>query len=221
MEPPTPNPKNPTFPAPDTLVDPTPTKSPGSNDFIDQIEEQIDEQIDEELANTPTPAVTVTVTAPAPVPVPASSDGSTSLLTGVLPWTLVVVLLVAAGGMAAMAFGRRNRPAPAPMVVPVAPDPSTSSVVPELITLADLITTPAAQTQVLRALRTVGVEPVDAVVGDPFDPEVHEAVATRPAEDPNQNGTIAVVHRAGWRSAHGVVRPAGVEVWMVDATDGV
>jgi len=138
----------------------------------------------------------------------------------VLPWTLVVVLLLAVGGMAAMAFGRRNRPAPPPVVVPVPVDPSTSPVVPELITLADLITTPAAQTQVLRALRTVGIEPVEAMVGAAFDPEVHEAVATRPAEDPSQTGTIAVVHRAGWRSPHGVVRPAGVEVWMADTTEG-
>lgn len=172
------------------------------------------EKIDDSLNAQPTATVTVTA-----VPEQTASDDDSSLVTA-LPWVLVGVLLVAVAALAAMVLGRRGRAA-VPMPVPMpAPDPASSPVVPELITLADLITTPAAQTQVVRALRTVGVEPVEAVVGAPFDPDVHEAVATRRADDPSQAGTIAVVHRAGWRSASGVVRPAGVEVWTADAVEG-
>jgi len=188
-------------------------------------------------------ATTPETTAPAQI----AGNTSNTVLT-VLPWALVVVLLIAVGVLAALVFGRRNRwtpappppplPVPAPAPLPVlapapvpapapAPAPSASPVdpglidlvIPELITLADLTTTPTALTQLLRALRTIGIEPIDAAVGAPFNPEVHEAVATRPAEQPHLSGTIAVVHRGGWRNARGVVRPSGVEVWMSE-TDG-
>ncbi|MDR3068300.1 MAG: nucleotide exchange factor GrpE, partial [Cellulomonas sp.] len=167
--------------------------------------------IDPDDLVTPEPTVTVTVS-----PQPASGDDGSGGVGTMIPWILVVLLLAAVVALAVKAFGRRHPTAPVPVLapitasVPVVPDPAASPVVPELVTLADLITTPAAQTQVVRALRTVGVEPVEVTVGAPFNPEVHEAVATRPAESSDQVGTIAVVHRAGWRSVHGVVRPAGV-----------
>jgi len=189
------------LPTPDGIKN-TPTKEPRT--------------IDEPVAPDPEPTVTVTVTAETT----STSASSDTLVTGLLPWAMVVVLLAAVTALAAMVFGKRNR-APLPPPPAPAPDPASSPVVPELITLADLITTPAAQTQVVRALRTVGVEPIDAAVGAVFDPDVHEAVATRPAQDPAHAGTIAVVHRAGWYCASGVVRPAGVEVWMADAGEGV
>lgn len=183
------------------------TKDPGQADEIDPIDGTMD----------PEPTVTVTVTAP------ATSDGGSDGLSAAIPWVLVVLLLAVVVALAVKAFGRSNRTAPAPALAPTAAptsDPSTSPAVPELITLADLITTPAAQTQVVRALRAVGVEPVEATVDAPFNPDVHEAVATRPAQSLGQAGTIAVVHRTGWRSARGVVRPAGVEVWTADASEG-
>ncbi len=217
----------------DLLSDPGAAASPRASDpgAEDQKKEssqtkdpgQVQEPIDGGM--NPEPEATVTVTA-GPAPVSDSSDG----MGPMIPWVLVVLLLAAVVALAVKAFGRGNRPAPAP--VPVAPvsasvpvvapaaDPSASPVVPELITLADLITTPAAQTQVVRTLRTVGVEPVEATVGAPFNPDLHEAVATRPAQAPGQPGTIAVVHRTGWRSARGVVRPAGVEVWTADTSEG-
>ncbi len=197
----------------DAKQEPDQTKDPGRLDDIDPIDSPL----------APEPTVTVTVG-----PAPVSGDGNSSDGPGaMIPWILVVLLLAAVVALAVKAFGRRDRTAPVPVLPPVTasvpvvvPDPAASPVVPELITLADLITTPAAQTQVVRALRTVGVEPVDAAVGAPFDPEVHEAVATRPAGPSDQVGTIAVVHRAGWRSAHGVVRPSGVEVWTAETDEG-
>jgi molecular chaperone GrpE (heat shock protein) len=93
-------------------------------------------------------------------------------------------------------------------------------VVPELITLADLITTPAASVQAVRTLRTLGVEPIAAEVNGPFIPDIHAAVATRATNDPARANTIAVVHRAGWRSASGVLRPADVEIWVAGPVAG-
>ncbi|MCL2091151.1 MAG: nucleotide exchange factor GrpE [Micrococcales bacterium] len=196
--------------------EPTQTDKPGQFDNDDAVDDP---------PPTQEPITTTTVS---PEPTTGDDDGSDVLATAI-PWVLVVVLLAAVVALAVKAFGRRSSPTPvlAPVMAPVtasvpvvAPDPAASPVVPELITLADLITTPAAQTQAVRALRTVGVEPVEAVVGTTFNPDVHEAVATRPAETPDQAGTIAVVHRAGWRSARGVVRPAGVEVWTADTNEG-
>ena len=190
---------------PQTGDEPAPSKEPGQ-----VAAPTIQSGPGDDLVTSPGPVATMTTTEQ-----PAAKSDGLSVGT-VLPWALVVVLLVALGGVLVL---RRRPAAPAPAPVPPvapAPDLAASAVVPELITLADLITTPAAQTQVVRTLRAVGVEPIDAVVGARFDPEVHEAVATRPAEHPTQTGTIAVVHRAGWRSAHGVVRPAGVEIWVAD-----
>lgn len=63
----------------------------------------------------------------------------------------------------------------------------------------------------IASLREVGAERIESV-GRCFDPQVHDAVATRPAHDPSEVGTVVEVVRAGWRLAADVVRPASVVV---------
>ena len=60
------------------------------------------------------------------------------------------------------------------------------------------------------ALREAGAEPIESV-GRPFDPELHEAVATVPSEDV-EPGTIVREVRRGWRLPDGLLRPAQVVV---------
>lgn len=60
------------------------------------------------------------------------------------------------------------------------------------------------------ALREAGAEPLESV-GRPFDPKVHEAVATVPS-DGVQPGTVAREVRRGWRLGDELLRPAQVVV---------
>jgi molecular chaperone GrpE len=62
----------------------------------------------------------------------------------------------------------------------------------------------------LSALREAGAEPVESV-GRPFDPSVHEAVATVPSDD-LEPGTVAREVRRGWRLGGDLLRPAQVVV---------
>lgn len=64
--------------------------------------------------------------------------------------------------------------------------------------------------QLLDALRRRGVEPVD-VVGQPFDPEWHEAVASEPAEGV-ADGVILAELRRGYRIHGKLLRAAMVKV---------
>jgi molecular chaperone GrpE len=60
------------------------------------------------------------------------------------------------------------------------------------------------------ALRKAGVEPIGAV-GEPFDPEVHEAVMHAPSEDVAENN-IAHEFQRGYRLGSYVLRPSKVAV---------
>ena len=62
----------------------------------------------------------------------------------------------------------------------------------------------------LGALRAAGAEPVESK-GRPFDPNVHEAVATVPSGDV-EPGTVAHEVRRGWRLGDDLLRPAQVVV---------
>jgi molecular chaperone GrpE len=62
----------------------------------------------------------------------------------------------------------------------------------------------------LGALREAGAEPIDST-GRPFDPSLHEAVATAPAER-IEPGIVAREVRRGWRVGGDVLRPAQVVV---------
>jgi len=63
---------------------------------------------------------------------------------------------------------------------------------------------------VLAALGTIGVEAFDPV-GEPFDPQYHEAVAQQPVEGAPP-GTVVEVFQRGYRHGETVVRPARVVV---------
>ena len=60
------------------------------------------------------------------------------------------------------------------------------------------------------ALSRAGVETIEPK-GDAFDPNVHEAIATRPQEGA-ESGTVVDVVEKGYRTADIVVRPARVVV---------
>ncbi|HXX40106.1 MAG TPA: nucleotide exchange factor GrpE [bacterium] len=69
-----------------------------------------------------------------------------------------------------------------------------------------------AQRQMLDQLAVVGVRPIDAL-GKPFDPRLHEAVATVPPQGPQQAaGTIVGEVLRGYRLDDDVLRPAKVMV---------
>ena len=62
----------------------------------------------------------------------------------------------------------------------------------------------------LDALREAGAAPIESV-GRPFDPNVHEAVATAPA-DGVPPGMVAREVRRGWQLGNELLRPAQVVV---------
>ena len=62
----------------------------------------------------------------------------------------------------------------------------------------------------LNALREAGAEPIETV-GVPFDPRVHEVVATVTAEEV-EPGTVVSEARRGWRIGDELLRPAQVEI---------
>jgi molecular chaperone GrpE len=62
----------------------------------------------------------------------------------------------------------------------------------------------------MRALREAGAEPIETV-GRPFDPSVHEAVATVPSNG-SAPGVVAREVRRGWRLGDALLRPAQVVV---------
>jgi len=63
---------------------------------------------------------------------------------------------------------------------------------------------------VLAALARLGIEPYSPV-GEPFDPQHHEAVAQQPVEGA-EPGTIVEVYQRGYRLGESVLRPARVVV---------
>jgi len=68
----------------------------------------------------------------------------------------------------------------------------------------------ATHRQFIAALREAGAEPIESV-GRPFDPRLHEAVATVPSNDVGP-GTVVREVRSGWRLGDELLRPAQVVV---------
>ncbi len=66
------------------------------------------------------------------------------------------------------------------------------------------------QDQLLSALRRAGIEAFWPL-GEPFDPYLHEAVATTPVEGA-ESGTVVEVYQAGYRLGDDVLRAAKVVV---------
>ncbi|MBO0767371.1 MAG: nucleotide exchange factor GrpE [Solirubrobacterales bacterium] len=65
-------------------------------------------------------------------------------------------------------------------------------------------------TELVAALTRSGVEAFDPV-GEPFDPNVHEAMAQVPKEDA-ATGTVVETYQQGYRLGESVIRPARVLV---------
>jgi len=65
--------------------------------------------------------------------------------------------------------------------------------------------------QFLAKLEGLGVTRVDAT-GEPFDPQVHEAVTMVPVGSPEEDGVVMGVIRHGYRIGEDVLRPASVAV---------
>jgi molecular chaperone GrpE len=62
-----------------------------------------------------------------------------------------------------------------------------------------------------KALRSAGLEPVNPV-NEPFDPALHEAVATETADSPDLDGTVSRVYQLGYTFKGQLLRPARVVV---------
>jgi molecular chaperone GrpE len=60
------------------------------------------------------------------------------------------------------------------------------------------------------ALTAAGVEPIESV-GQPFDPELHEAVETA-AVEPEDEGKVLAEHSRGYKMGDRLLRPARVKV---------
>jgi len=73
-----------------------------------------------------------------------------------------------------------------------------------------------------KALEGVGLERVDPA-GQPFDPNLHEAVMTMPASSPEAHHTVGSVFQPGYRLNGTLVRPARVAVltWTEPAGEAV
>ena len=65
------------------------------------------------------------------------------------------------------------------------------------------------------ALAAAGVEPVPSV-GEPFDPELHEAVDTA-AVEPERDATVTAEYTRGYKMGDRLVRPARVQVGRAQA----
>ena len=65
-------------------------------------------------------------------------------------------------------------------------------------------------TDVIAALARAGIEPFSPE-GEPFDPQLHEAVAQQPVEGA-ESGTVVEVYQRGYRLGEVVIRPARVVV---------
>ena len=61
------------------------------------------------------------------------------------------------------------------------------------------------------ALAAAGIEPIDPA-GEAFDPNLHEALSSRPAEDGEQPGIVAETVQRGYRLGETLLRPARVVV---------
>lgn len=65
--------------------------------------------------------------------------------------------------------------------------------------------------KLLKELGEAGLEPIEAE-GERFDPNVHEALATVPTDDPEEDDRVSTVFVRGYRFGDRLIRPARVEV---------
>ncbi|MDP2313249.1 MAG: nucleotide exchange factor GrpE [Pseudomonadota bacterium] len=65
--------------------------------------------------------------------------------------------------------------------------------------------------QFMGALQKLGLEEVPGA-GAPFDPSLHEAIATMPVDDAEQDNVVQSVFSAGYRIGKRLIRPARVVI---------
>ena len=71
----------------------------------------------------------------------------------------------------------------------------------------------AVDRKLWKELQDAGVERIDPV-GSQFDPAVHEAVSTTPAQERSQDQTVSATFQPGYRFKGTLVRPARVQVYQ-------
>ncbi len=69
----------------------------------------------------------------------------------------------------------------------------------------------ATQAQILEVLKRHGITPIEAL-GQPFDPNRHQAIQSRPAADGERANTVVQVAQQGFMIHERVLRPAAVIV---------
>jgi molecular chaperone GrpE len=67
--------------------------------------------------------------------------------------------------------------------------------------------------QLSRTIAEYGVTKI-GVVGEMFDPQLHEAVENIPADTANQDHTVAAVIQSGYKMGDRTIRPARVKVYI-------
>jgi molecular chaperone GrpE len=72
--------------------------------------------------------------------------------------------------------------------------------------------------KILRELEAVGLVAISAV-NVPFDPQLHEAIATIPTAQQDEDHTVAAVFQVGYRLNGTLLRPARVQVRLFTAAD--
>ena len=65
--------------------------------------------------------------------------------------------------------------------------------------------------KLVKQLREAGLAPIEAE-GEPFDPNLHEALTTVPTDRPEEDDTVSRVFVPGYRFGDRLLRPARVEV---------
>jgi molecular chaperone GrpE len=65
--------------------------------------------------------------------------------------------------------------------------------------------------ELVAALQGTGIEPIDPA-GEAFDPNLHEALSSRPAEEGEDSGVVAETVQRGYRLGETLIRPARVIV---------
>ena len=86
---------------------------------------------------------------------------------------------------------------------------------PDQPTVADVISgVELVERKILRELEGAGLKRV-GVLGEVFDPNHHEAVATAPAANAKQDNTVAAVLQPGYRFGGVLLRPARVRVFVL------
>jgi len=66
--------------------------------------------------------------------------------------------------------------------------------------------------QLGNALGELSVEAIDIRQGDPFDPQIMDALSTRPVVQADEHRTVLAVQRIGYRQMDQILRPADVEI---------